>query len=72
MGGGGGGGERERKDKGSKKKREEKREVKSMVSEACFIFNYIIYLFVLEGRKEMFYLTTYSTHYIYGYMTSYI
>ena len=23
-----------------------------------------------EGRKEMFYLTTHSTHFIYGYMTS--
>ena len=23
-----------------------------------------------EGRKEMFYLTTYSTHFIYGYMAS--
>ena len=25
---------------------------------------------VLEGRNEMFYLTTHSTHFIYGYMTS--
>ena len=25
---------------------------------------------VLEGRKEMFYLKTYSTHFIYGYMAS--
>ena len=24
----------------------------------------------IEGRKEMFYLTTHSTHFIYGYMTS--
>ena len=24
----------------------------------------------LEGRKEMFYLTTHSTHFIYGYMVS--
>ena len=23
-----------------------------------------------RGRKEMFYLTTYSTHFIYGYMAS--
>ena len=23
-----------------------------------------------EGRKEMFYLTTHSTHFIYGYMVS--
>ena len=27
---------------------------------------------VQEGRKEMFYLTTHSAHFIYGYMTSYI
>ena len=26
----------------------------------------------LEGRKEMFYLTTHSTHFIYGYMASHI
>ena len=25
---------------------------------------------VMEGRKEMFYLTTHSTHFIYGYMAS--
>ena len=25
---------------------------------------------VTEGRKEMFYLTTHSTHFIYGYMAS--
>ena len=25
-----------------------------------------------EGRKEMFYLTIHSTHFIYGYMASYI
>ena len=25
---------------------------------------------VKEGRKEMFYLTTHSTHFIYGYMAS--
>ena len=27
-------------------------------------------LHLLEGRKEMFYLTTHSTHFIYGYMAS--
>ena len=27
---------------------------------------------VTTGRKEMFYLTTHSTHFIYGYMASYI
>ena len=27
-------------------------------------------LVIKEGRKEMFYLTTYSTHFIYGYMAS--
>ena len=26
----------------------------------------------MEGRKDMFYLTTHSTHFIYGYMASYI
>ena len=30
----------------------------------------IIILFGLEGRKEMFYLMTHSTHFIYGYMAS--
>ena len=25
-----------------------------------------------QGRKEMFYLTTHSTHFIYGYMASHI
>ena len=25
---------------------------------------------VLTGRREMFYLTTHSTHFIYGYMAS--
>ena len=25
---------------------------------------------ILEGRKEMFYLTLHSTHFIYGYMVS--
>ena len=27
-------------------------------------------LYEEEGRKEMFYLTTHSTHFIYGYMAS--
>ena len=26
--------------------------------------------YLKEGRKEMFYLTTHSTHFIYGYMAS--
>ena len=30
----------------------------------------IIDMAAIEGRKEMFYLTTHSTHFIYGYMTS--
>ena len=29
-----------------------------------------VFLLTWEGRKEMFYLTTHSTHFIYGYMTS--
>ena len=32
-------------------------------------FNYTIFGY-MEGRKEMFYLTTHSTHFIYGYMAS--
>ena len=34
----------------------------------CGVF--LIYMY--EGRKEMFYLTTHSTHFIYGYMASVI
>ena len=29
-----------------------------------------IVMHIKEGRKEMFYLTTHSTHFIYGYMAS--
>ena len=32
--------------------------------------NSLIYHLIGEGRKEMFYLTTHSTHFIYGYMAS--
>ena len=34
--------------------------------------NIIVFTFfiAMEGRKEMFYLTTHSTHFIYGYMVS--
>ena len=28
------------------------------------------YWYMYQGRKEMFYLTTHSTHFIYGYMAS--
>ena len=34
-----------------------------------FFFAIIIHIWK-EGRKEMFYLTTHSTHFIYGYMAS--
>ena len=36
------------------------------------IFNDVLNTFYLRlyGRKEMFYLTTHSTHFIYGYMSS--
>ena len=34
----------------------------------CFVFVFSSYF--KEGRKEMFYLTTHSTHFIYGYMAS--
>ena len=27
-------------------------------------------IYISEGRKEMFYLTTHSTHFVYGYMAS--
>ena len=30
----------------------------------------IFLTFIILGRKEMFYLTTHSTHFIYGYMAS--
>ena len=33
----------------------------------CFMF---LFHSLNEGRKEMFYLTTHSTHFIYGYMAS--
>ena len=36
-----------------------------MVDFICMQFT-----FCLEGRKEMFYLMTHSTHFIYGYMAS--
>ena len=37
-----------------------------------FIYNilWLRYVVYKEGRKEMFYLTTHSTHFIYGYMAS--
>ena len=47
----------------------------------CFLWSFIYklnhnyahlrcLLDIKEGRKEMFYLTTHSTHFIYGYMAS--
>ena len=43
-------------------------------NEVCHICNQMAFLgllLVLEGRKEgFFYLTTHSTHFIYGYMAS--
>ena len=42
-----------------------------------FIFLYLffsglifLYILILHSRKEMFYLTMHSTHFIYGYMAS--
>ena len=35
-----------------------------------FVMVGVIVFFLQEGRKEMFYLTTHSTHFIYGYMAS--
>ena len=43
------------------------------MKEGNVLFNDVLntfYFVILEGRKEMFYLTTYSTHFIYGYMAS--
>ena len=38
----------------------------------CALFGDVadVITWYLEGRKEMFYLTTHSTHFIYGYMVS--
>ena len=42
------------------------------VSVICFFFLsfFLLYIPYLQGRKEMFYLTTHSTHFIYSYMAS--
>ena len=32
--------------------------------------NFTLLVLAMEGRKEMFYLTTHSTHFIYGYKAS--
>ena len=37
---------------------------------ACHLETYADFAAILEGRKEMFYLTTHSTRFIYGYMAS--
>ena len=34
----------------------------------CMLFK--IHSHITQGRKEMFYLTTHSAHFIYGYMAS--
>ena len=56
--------------------------VKICLHNHIYIYIYIeaekLYIFILillligfkEGRKEMFYLMTHSTHFIYGYMAS--
>ena len=59
-----------------------KKHIQKAVMETCSC-HYTGYSFLLAtsdfyihhpqtGRKEMFYLTTHSTHFIYGYMASYI
>ena len=35
-------------------------------------FYFRVGLYLLEGKKEMFYLMMHSTHFIYGYMASHI
>ena len=47
----------------------------ALISGGAFIMNFTVYIFLKlhcgAGRKEMFYLTTHSTHFIYGlYMAS--
>ena len=44
--------------------------VVARVNHVVPVLKYIKRLAVQEGRKEMFYLTTHSTHFIYGYMAS--
>ena len=44
-------------------------EVSASIYGAAF-YEVILLLFLNEGRKEMFYLTKHSTHFIYGYMAS--
>ena len=45
-------------------------------TQCCTLHNLLIYIVLSlththkKGRKEMFYLTTHSTHFIYGYMVS--
>ena len=41
-----------------------------MGSQYLQIFTFEILTVAVEGRKEMFYLTTHSTHFIYSYMAS--
>ena len=44
--------------------------IKHMIKEGNVLFNDALNTFYLwlYGRKEMFYLMTHSTHFIYGYM----
>ena len=40
------------------------------VPEMCHLFHKAVDIFKHYKRKEVFYLTTHSTHFIYGYMAS--
>ena len=44
--------------------------LRNQTSDMWTIVTTLEYKAQLEGRKEMFYLTTHSTHFIYGYMAS--
>ena len=37
-----------------------------------YFLKMFFFFFFLRGRKEMFYLTMHSTHFIYGYMASHV
>ena len=38
----------------------------------CKTITVLLISIIRKGRKEMFYLTTHSTHFIYGYMVAHV
>ena len=45
-------------------------DIRYILITSCGRSTFCTFYICLEGRKEMFYLTTHSTHFIYGYMAS--